>query len=351
MLFIHIGDKVKLPKKYHRLNNLSAHIYDLITEVFVRELYAPMKSTTIEFHDDKELAEEFLKAKSHALDALKKGNRDQDLEIILTKHITMSMISDMVNFIYESIDIAKKGKMSVAYSLLRKPFTDQLLLLEQLLVDRKTFIYDFFHIGDPKNYDPASRNIDKENVIERAIEKLNTVNVFYSKLIYESRYVKSYKGGINWITNQAIHIVTNDKNYATERQNLNFIFSNPEDTENYWNHFYSVVPYLLIYTSAIIDKIVFEFIDDVDDQKVRKDLKRFIAILMIFPESRSMFRLLGKVMKTQCSICNHSNVFGKKMFQLFFNENILLCKKCYNPLNLTDEVLSNLKNLFLQRNQ
>lgn len=53
------------------------------------------------------------------------------------------MLSDMVNFIYESIIIAQKGKMSVAYSLIRKPSKDQLCLLEQILVNQEEFFQRF----------------------------------------------------------------------------------------------------------------------------------------------------------------------------------------------------------------
>lgn len=70
--------------------------------------------------------------------------KNKDLELILTKHIILSITSDFINFVFESLYCAKRGKITVAYALIRKPFTDELLILEQLLYNRSDFIYRFF---------------------------------------------------------------------------------------------------------------------------------------------------------------------------------------------------------------
>ena len=45
----------------------------------------------------------------------------------------MSVLADFVNFTFESLSCAMRGKMAVAFALLRKPFTDELLIFEQIL--------------------------------------------------------------------------------------------------------------------------------------------------------------------------------------------------------------------------
>jgi hypothetical protein len=55
--------------------------------------------------------------------------------------------------------------MTVAYALLRKPLTDELIILEQLLTDNQNFICRFFHSGNPNKHEPSNRNIDKKKII------------------------------------------------------------------------------------------------------------------------------------------------------------------------------------------
>ncbi len=196
MLFIEKGAKVKLPKQYHFVNNACATLYDQIVEILSESYYSEMRETTVEFGEDKELREIFIENKVHAIDALKSAQRNDDLEIILAKHIVMSVITDMLNFIYESISIAQKGKMSVAYALIRKPFTDQLLILEQILNDKTDFINRFFHKGNPEDYDPNSKKLNKKEIINKAFSK-DKSNLFTPEWIYELRYDKASKLGIN----------------------------------------------------------------------------------------------------------------------------------------------------------
>ena len=138
MLYIEKNEDVPLPKKFHTSNNICAIIYDQLTEILTDDYYKPM--TTTGFKYDKKtqkLTKEFDRGEIHVLEWLKINELNNEIVIALTKHITMSILSDFVNFMYESLNCAKKGKLAVAYSLLRKPLTDELLILEQLLNDQE----------------------------------------------------------------------------------------------------------------------------------------------------------------------------------------------------------------------
>jgi len=350
MLLIEKVDKVRLPKRYHAVNNICAYIYDHLTEVLSDPYYSQMSQTTFEFGEDEEFQQIVKQSKVHIIDALKTANKKAELETVLTKHLVMSIVSDMTNFIYESIKIAQKGKMSVAFALVRKPFTDQLLILEQILIDKTDFINRFFHNGNPQDYDPSSNKLDKAMIIEAAILKLR-FPIFQPKFIHELRYDKSSKLSINWISNHALHIVTNDKNYKTENQNLNFVFSVPEDIESYWHHFFLAIPILLIYTSSIVDKIIFEIIDDKDNRKELRQLQRLIGLMMSFERvqksrmSTSLFSIISKAIVTECGICKHKNRFKKHDFKLFFYQEIFLCSKCFNPIKLHEDGIKNLSKI------
>ncbi|MFD1258510.1 hypothetical protein ACFQ3S_17015 [Mucilaginibacter terrae] len=340
MIVIQKDTKTKVPKHFHNVNNVCAYIYDQLTEILSHPFYMDMGNSNFDFGDDEELKAAFNNSNDHPLDILHKAERSYEIEIIVTKHVVMSIIADMVNFIYESIIIAQKCKMSVAYALLRKPFTDQLLILEQILADRKDFIDRYYFDGDPQKYDPSARGLDKKAIIDSALAKLGSV-VFQSDIIYKLRYDKVFEPGINAFSNHALHIVTNDKSYKTERQGLNFTFPFEDDDINgLFEHYYYSVSILLIYTASVVDKIIFELIENRDGRREEKMFKRFIATMMLYDDeekafSKKMYLMFSKMLVTKCEICKHVNKFTKRDFENYFYEHLFYCKKCYNPVNLS----------------
>lgn len=345
MIIIQKGDNIKVPKPFHFVNNVCAYMYDQMTEILSDTYYLDMANSNIEFGEDEQLKKAFNESEEHPLDILQKVGKNADLEVIVTKHVVMSIIADMVNFIYESMVIAKKGKMSVAYALLRKPFTDQLLILEQILSDRKDFIDRYFHDGDPKKYDPSARDLDKKAIIDAAIKKLNSV-IFQCDIIYELRYDKASEAGINAFTNHALHIVTNDKNYKTENQGMNFTFPlGDDDLEDYFSHYYYAVSILLIYTASVVDSVVFDLIKNEGGRREEKAFKRFLASMMLFDDeknafSKGMYKAFSKLLVTECKICKHINKFTKRDFEDYFYEHYFVCKKCFNPVDLSEVSLN-----------
>lgn len=354
MIYIEDNETVPLPKKYHRLNNLCAIIYDQITEIFVSENYDDLNGTNITLDPENQaLVEELQKDEVHILDWLKANELNDDLTLVLTKHISMSIISDLVNFIYESLSCAKKGKMTVAYALLRKPFTDELLILEQLLSDPHDFIERFYHSGNPDEYDPSARNIDKKEIIQKALRKTSLSAFFNEDLIYDLRYDKSCDSGINGISNHALHIVTKDKRYKTENQNLNFVFSNEDDLERYWNHYYYFVPYLLIYSSSVIDALIFRCLPDDDNQNLKavKAFRRLVGIIFwtewnnldLKKSIETLLKSFSDEINLECPKCKNKLKLTKPDYKLFFESEVFLCSSCLENILTTKESVKPIK--------
>lgn len=349
MLYIHKGEKSRLPRQYRPINNLCAIIYDQLTEIFGDD-YKQLTSSDIPIDTtDKILVEELESGKLHALDWLAKNKLDKELTIILTKHIVLAVVSDFVNFMFESMNNAKNGKFSVAYALLRKPLTDELLLLEQILFDKEDFIKRFYHQGEPIDYDPSNPKIDKRKIIQNALSVIKPKLFFSEDLIYELRYDKSCEAGINGISNKAIHIVTQDKNYKTSKQNLNFVFSANQDVQSYRQHYYYFVPYLLIYSVAVIDQIIFELlpVESFQNLKAYKAFKRFVALLLWTEKSKNqkkrtntaLINSLQDILKFECSNCKHINKLKRPDYELFFDVGILICENCFqNLLNSKESI-------------
>lgn len=351
-IYIEEKEKVALPKKYRRANNICAIVYDQLTEIYKRPNYKDFLSGHIDFDPKtQKLIKELRSNKIHVLDWLKENELNNDLTSILTKNITLAVASDFLNFIFESLSNAKRGKLTVAYALLRKPLMDELLILEQLLVDPHDFIQRFFHSGNPDDYDPSDRNIDKKAIIKKAISKLNA-NIFYNEdVIYDLRYEKSAANGLNGIANHALHIVTRDKNYKTERQNLNFVFSNEDDFIEQWDHYYYFVPYLLFYSVSIIDTIVFNHLPDQENQdlKVIKGLRRLIGTIQWSGEQgrkkhiTKLYKVMTQTLVLHCKKCKHDVKLTKPDFDLFFEIETFICPKCLNDLLTTHDSIIPIK--------
>lgn len=353
VLAIDENEEVALPKKYHKINNLCAIIYDQLTEIYKESNYGELLETTLEFGENTKLVEQLNKGEIHPLDFLKQNELNPEIETIISKQITLAVVSDFINFIFESMYNAKRGKMTVAYALLRKPLTDELLIFEQLLGNKTDFINRFFHQGNPEDYDPSARNIDKLKIIENAIVNTRLQIFPSSQFIYDLRYNKECDYGINGISNHALHIVTRDRNYKTSNQNFNFVFSQQEDIEGYYEHYYNLVPYLLIYSVSIIDEIVFSILKDEDNQNLRtvKEFQRFIGLILLTEytsitrkrKNEKLFKLLSKDLVLTCPKCKKDNVIERADCELFFETEIFLCTDCFENLLSTKESVKTLE--------
>jgi hypothetical protein len=353
-IYIDDNEQTFLPKKYRSVNNICAVIYDQLTEIYKRSNYSDLKRGDVKLDKKtQKLVKELETGEIHILEWLKENELNDELTTVLTKHITMSIVSDFLNFVFESLSNAKRGKMTVAYALLRKPFMDELLILEQLLFDPHEFIQKFYHSGDPNDYDPSNPNINKKIIIKNALSKINANLVFTEDIIYDLRYNKSCENGLNGFANQALHIVTGNKNYKTEKQNLNFIFSNKDDLHDYWDHYYYFVPYLLLYSVTVIDNIIFKYLPDTANQDLKaiKSLRRFIGTILWTEKTRQKLKIsANKVYKAmtlsivlKCKKCKCDVKLAKPDFELFFAQEIFLCPTCFSNLLTTHESVRPIK--------
>lgn len=169
-------------------------------------------------------------------------------------------------------------------------------------------------------------------------------------LIYKIRYDKSYSAGINGISNQALHIVTNDSNYKTSNQNLNFVFSGPKDYQRYWEHYYQFIPVLLIYATSIVDEILLQFLPEEKQEfkKITRAIKRLLATDKIFfnQEKDSICHLLSGLIVSQCEKCKKESSLDKSDFDLFFETETLSCPHCHNHIELTTESIQGLRLIY-----
>ena len=359
MIHIEKTDKVILPKKFHTLHNICVIIYDQLVDIIKNRRYRTLMSTSINLDNEtREIIDKVNSEDIHILDFLAERGRTDEITTVIIKHLFTSILQDMASFIYESLSCAKKGKMSVAYTLLRKPLTDERLILEQLLVNRQEFIDRFYIKGVPKLYDPSSGNFETgkiNDIIERATQKLGSIGSFFKELVFDFRYNKASASGLNGMMNHAHHIVTADKNYRTPDKNLNFVFSTKFDYIEYWNHYYYFIPYLLIYCASIADCLADLLVTVNVDFRNRRELKRYLALIFwekeVHRESRNgsglILRSFRKVMTVTCK-CGEANRMSDGEFRLFFETDEFSCPKCSSNLLKSTDLAKRITSIFKQ---
>ncbi|VXC57954.1 MULTISPECIES: hypothetical protein [Sphingobacterium] len=342
MLLIGKDQPTRLPEEFHLKHNICAHIYDHLTDVITNKEYREYLDLTSFKFSEKEIIPDLPMNDEHILDWLGKNHKKEELCEILTKHIALSIVSDLVNFIYESLSTAQKGKLTVAYSLLRKPFTDELFILEQLLVDPKAFIEKFFDDGDPKSYDPSNKkNLQYiKDILRKAVNKCPNYGIS-EEFIYSLRYDKSCEYGINGVSNRALHLVTLDSNYRTSKQNLNFIFYNSKDHIEYWKHYYLIVPILLLHTANIVDELIFQFLpkDKFDDIKTIKSLQRLFAYENLTGPREGVSKIITERLSFECDDCEAKTDFNINI-EVFLETFSFTCPKCGSLCPVSDEELN-----------
>jgi hypothetical protein len=346
MLIIEPGDEVVLSQKYHSAHNVSVHLHDQMVNILVNDAYDEFRRARFDITDEMVLVKEMRNQEVGILDFFEANGMRNEVTDVLVRDIVQALLTDFLHFIHESLSAAKRGKISVAYALLRKPLTDLLLLLEQILVNKQDFIDRFHYAGAPVGYDPSFANLDKKTIVAAATAKLVLCELFSNDIIYELRYDKSAKYGIAGSTHQALHIVTRNPHFHTRDRDFNFIFDTVDSIDGYWANYYHVVPYILCYAASVMDEIVFDFMPSRERAKWVKNIQRFVLFTAFQEEKPSqeiagseneMFTPILNALTHSCKTCAHEIHFTKPDLILFGQSTVILCDNCFTDQFLDDD--------------
>lgn len=349
MLYINKGDNLNLKKEFHKAHNISVLLYDQILDILrIEELRKTNFNLTQKESKQWSKKEE---NEINVLEWLEENEKEDVIAEFVIKDLTQAILADLAKFTFHSLNAAKSGHMSVAYSLMRKPFTDELFLLEQMLAKPEDFVTSFFYEGQPKKYDPSSYNTtnkEKKEIIQKAINNLPFNKGFDSDFIFNLRYKKDGLKGLNGISNQAIHIVTNDKHYKTTNKNLNFVFSTEDDIKKYWKHYYFWIPYLLIYTSFIAIQILSKYIKSDSYSREMNLFYTFSLLVKFIEESDCLEKIetkkILKLIDIECPNCKNVINFEKADLGLYTNSELIICPNCFNNILKYEETQKQIKN-------
>lgn len=321
-----------LPTKYRKRHQLMLYLYDILVDMLVK---------ADKYHLSN-LSFRFIKEINGEIDLFDELDRQKDLDIseyVYIPHIFFSILRDLNYYLFESLSCIERGRVTVAFSLARKPFQDNLFYLSWILVQPHDFL-EKIQYGAPREYDVSNLKGEKEFVIDlflKAKESIQYENNFldFSKeilnpeLLYDIIYNRKAENSLTSVFDQSIHLVTKNKNYPTEKRNLNFIFSDDKIWDDFWQLFYEKIPYILIYLVEVAIA-VFEKYFDIDSEIVT--FNRYIRNLKI------VFALSGEENKEL------ENIFDL----LFSSDNLsMVCEECRKPYEFNAILVRELKEDYL----
>lgn len=244
---------------FHRLTPEQALLHDkawkmvkLIEQFITDPKFSFLQVSELKLPDSTNLDE--ISHYDHILDYLITKYPDEAQRIIY-KQITYGMVIDFCYFLQEALSCAKRGRIVVAYSLLRRPLVYNLIILLRMIYD-ESFYNKFTQDSsyDPTVYKPE----DLHNMLDE-FDKEKILSSISGSIVYELIFNKDNPNSIINLSNRAIHPTTTRKWNLTGEMNFNFIFAIKEDIVNLTNILYHNILAIIAYYFELFNVIILSY--------------------------------------------------------------------------------------------
>lgn len=260
-----------LPERFWVKHKQCELLVQQIEKFIVEEKYNELRYQSFKLD-----SEDDIKKNEHIFDYLLRKNRKDEHDNLIRISLVNAMVMDVCYFLQEALLCSKKKRLTVAFSLLRKPFVYHLPIFLRIMFDNE-FLDNF---NNQDSYDVNYiKEEKKQELIKSSLELLIGAKALTPQEIYDWIFNQNEPDSLINITNKALHLsTTRNKNNQTEIQNLNFIFSNQEDIENLWSYIYQKIPVLILYLLEVIEPLIFALIE-LPDGLYKKRLEERIKIM------------------------------------------------------------------------
>jgi hypothetical protein len=180
-----------LPYQYHFKHYFSLFLLDILVNIIKVGEFNQHFFHKVHLHNEDDL--KFLDTikQEDTYDSFVRMGYSDDMDWVLIKQVYVAVLADFVQFVSTALETSTKGQLSVTYSLLRKPYKDNLFILEWILSNPDDFLEKF---KSKESYHEISidkiKPEEKINIIESANKK-SAIPFLTSNFIYELRYDKS----------------------------------------------------------------------------------------------------------------------------------------------------------------
>jgi hypothetical protein len=351
MIYSDSDDTTKLPIQYIPVHDYCCNLLMDIVPFLTDKKYKELTSLSFNF-DKKHLSKIKNFSTGQLIDWLKSNGYEKEYEKFLIVSIFKGILADFVEYIEFSLISSRRSRLNVALNLIRKPFLENLIVLEQILSKPEELISAFTE-KEPEKYDPSSEK-DKLGLIHECIKNTGNNIFFKADIIYALRFDKNNPNSYYAISNQAVHLVTTrNKAYETEKQNFNLIFTPETNYKELWSCYYDFIPLLLYYAVEIIETIANRETKQPKEEFLFRKFSRLIGYLFIteilYPrhaiKDSALDKFSGKFL-VYCPSCKKENVIFKSDFHDIYSNNILCCKHCLIDMLYDKKILSELLESF-----
>lgn len=334
-----------LPAEFEFSHQFSFFLHDQLVETLISGEKAEIYNIIVEFEDEKH-ADQMAKYDSEeALDWMQKNGYGDQVRLLFFKNLCAALLSDFLHFIYESLQCSAKGKLTVAFALLRKPLKENLFYLEWLLARPADFL-DRFEASHPDRFRLPHISDGEESehlkIIREALEKTDAGDWLDADYIHEIRFKKNSFFGLEPTWQQANHLVTTYKYLETESCNLNFVFSDDYSRSTQWQAYYQFVPILLFHTVQIIEALFGMFAKRQNADMDITSIRTLAGMVLYFNESPweqdmpdAMETLVDHLKSAElaCLSCGSEFYIDDDNIRLFYEQGSLNCRECGETLN------------------
>lgn len=347
MIFSDSDDTTKLPLQYIPIHDYCCNLIMDIIPFLTEPKYEELAKLSINF-DKKysELVKSFTTVE--LLDWLKANGHRKEYDNFFLIYVFKGILADFTEYIEFSLIASRRSRLNVALNLIRKPFLENLIVLEKIFLHPEDFVNSFTE-EEPNKY-ISVKEADKKELISGSLKKLGNNPFFNAELIYTLRFDKNNPNSYYAISNQAVHLVTDrSKAYETAKQNFNFILIPESNYREFWEHYYNFLPQLLYYAIEIIEGIVYREAKQLKEEYKFRKFTRLIGYLfvteLLFQNQAKKDSALDKfsgVFSIKCPICEKENTIYKSDFHDIAFQNILVCKHCLNDMIVNKKILDEL---------
>lgn len=242
-------DFLNLPQKFHRQHRSCEFLLYQIEDFVTADAFKDLKVQTLNFDKEVELMDG-----EHILDYLIRNNQSDKHDEIITSQILNAVIADTCQFLQIALFSSLQQRLTVTFSLIRKPFVYNLLVILRLYLT-SDFLEKF---NKEDGFDTTG--ISQEDIIEllKASESFLFSKTIKASDVFDFVFNPNLPDSLINISNKALHpSTTRNKNNKTEIQNINFVFSTKEGVLQQWEYLYNRLTFLLLYLNEIHEAIVF----------------------------------------------------------------------------------------------
>jgi hypothetical protein len=250
------------------------------------------------------------------------------------KQICAALVSDMLNFVYEALSCSEKGKLTVAFALLRKPLKENLFFLEWLLARPGEMLAAFDGSNQQKLINRKFSDSERKQIIQEAVENSRTGEWFPADVIYDVRYNKNFVTGFEALFQKANHLVTSFRFLETEPANFNFVFSDEDAWRSQWEGLYSFLPIMLFHIVQIVKSLIENF-SQLTNQRDLDPVRALIGLALWFqrrPKPIEAKPILDSISSSlseiRCPQCESELDASYIALEKIYIDNVLTCKGC-----------------------